>query len=159
LEDEGDMQRIRESVVQSPTAIGLVLFLVLIAMAPGVSAEDKAEKHIDAVNGVAHLSLPGTPVRQTFLQEHRGKQYLYIQQASQHGFTVVDVSKGYRPAVVKRITFPDSVTRERLQMVGAGLAIAEGLDPVPGNVAMNLRREREAEHSAGTWATVGPRVS
>jgi hypothetical protein len=106
----------------------LVLLLSFVAILPSATARGRSGNASDSVTVLAHLSLPGPPVRQIFLQEHRGKLYLYIQQASQQGFTIVDVTKAYRPKVVKRVTFPKDVAGERLQMVGAGLAIAQVSD-------------------------------
>ena len=74
---------------------------------------------------VAHLPLARASVSQIFLQGHGDKQYLYIQQASEEGFTIVDVTKPYRPNVVNRVKLPNEASDETLQMVGVGLAIAK----------------------------------
>jgi hypothetical protein len=52
-------------------------------------------------------------------------QYLYIQQVSEEGFIIVDVTKPYRPHVVNRVKLPNKASGETLQMVAVGLAIAE----------------------------------
>jgi len=70
---------------------------------------------------IAHLPLSGG-TRQMFLQQEGRKQYLYVQQPSQQGFTVIDVTKSGRPKVVSH--FP----QENLTLVGSGLAISETPD-------------------------------
>jgi hypothetical protein len=58
--------------------------------------------------------LPRASVSQIFLQGHGDKQYLYIQQASEEGFTIVDVTKPYRPNVVNRVKLPNKASGETL---------------------------------------------
>ena len=103
----------------------LALLLLFVAIAPSAIAKHKPETPVDPVTVVAHLSLPGAPVSQIFLQGQGGKQYLYIQQASAEGFIIVDVTKPYQPNVVNRVKLPNKASGETLQMVGVGLAIAE----------------------------------
>jgi hypothetical protein len=50
---------------------------------------------------IAHITLPGTAVRQMFLQQRDGKQYIYLQQGSH--FTVVDVTDPKKPTIVERV--------------------------------------------------------
>jgi uncharacterized secreted protein with C-terminal beta-propeller domain len=71
----------------------------------------------DKVVELAHLPLPGSPVRQIFLQEDKGKRYLLLQQ-NVH-FTVVDVTNPKNPQIVDRIA-----GQGKLAEVGAGLAIS-----------------------------------
>jgi len=106
----------------------LALLLLFVAIAPSAIAKHKPEQPADSVTVVGHLPLPGGPVSQLFTQEHGGKQYLYIQQASEEGLTIVDISKPFRPNVVNRVNLPNEASGEQLQMVGAGLAIAEAPD-------------------------------
>jgi hypothetical protein len=103
----------------------LALILPFVAMAPRAIAKHKPETPVDPVSVVAHLPLPGAPVSHMFLQGQGGKQYLYIQQTSKTGFTIVDVTDPYRPNVVNRVNLPSKASGETLLMVGAGLAIAE----------------------------------
>jgi hypothetical protein len=71
----------------------------------------------EKISVVAHLLLPGSAVRQIFLQQENGKQYLYLQQNTH--FTVVDVSDPKNPRVVDR-----AASAGKLTDVGAGIAIA-----------------------------------
>ena len=71
----------------------------------------------ERVSVVAHLPLPGSAVRQIFLQQENGKQYLYLQQ-NVH-FTVVDVTDPKNPRIVDRVA-----SEGKLTDVGAGVAIA-----------------------------------
>lgn len=66
---------------------------------------------------LTHIPVPGSAVRQMFLQEENGKRYLYLQQ-NVH-FTVVDVTDAKNPKIVER-----AAVGGRLQEVGTGLAIA-----------------------------------
>ena len=103
----------------------LALLLLFVAMASSATAKHKPETPADSVTVVAHLPLPRASVSQIFLQGHGNKQYLFIQQASEEGFTIVDVTKPHRPNVVNRVKLPNKASGETLQMVGVGLAIAE----------------------------------
>jgi len=54
-----------------------------------------------------------------FLQQEGRKQFLYLQQPSQQGVTVIDITKPERPTVVNQVPL------ENLTMVSFGLAISE----------------------------------
>jgi hypothetical protein len=71
----------------------------------------------DRVAVVAHLPLPGSAVRQIFMTQENGKQYLLLQQNVR--FTVVDVTDPKNPKIVERVG-----SEGKLASVGAGLAIA-----------------------------------
>jgi hypothetical protein len=76
----------------------------------------------EKVSVVAHLPLQGSAVRQIFLQQESGKQYLYLQQNAH--FTVVDVTDSKNPRIVERVA-----SGAKLTDVGAGIAIAVQADP------------------------------
>ena len=67
---------------------------------------------------ITHLPLSGG-VRRMFLQQEDGREYLYVQQPSAQGVTVIDVTKPERPKMVTQVPL------ENLTMVGSGLAISE----------------------------------
>lgn len=71
----------------------------------------------DRVAVVAQLPLPGTPVRQIFMQQQKGRQYLLLQQNIH--FTIVDVTNPKKPQIVERVG-----SEGKLTDVGAGLVIA-----------------------------------
>jgi hypothetical protein len=71
----------------------------------------------EKITVVAHLPLQGSGVRQIFLQQENGKQYLYMQQNAH--FTVVDVTDPKNPRVVDRVA-----SGAKLTDVSAGVAIA-----------------------------------
>jgi hypothetical protein len=82
------------------------------------SAQDNSKSTTrDRVAVIAQLPLPGSAVRQIFMQEEKGKQYLLIQQ-NVH-FTVVDVTNPKKPQIVERVG-----SEGKLTDVGAGLVIA-----------------------------------
>jgi hypothetical protein len=70
---------------------------------------------------IGHLPLSGG-ARRMFLQQEGRTQYLYVQQPSQQGFTVIDVRKPDRPKVVNHMR------QENLTMVASGLAISQTPD-------------------------------
>jgi hypothetical protein len=83
----------------------------------------------DKVEVLTHLSLPGSAVRQIFMTQENGRQYLLLQQNIH--FTVVDVTDPKNPKIVDRVG-----SEGKLASVGAGLAIAvqsdqSGQTPVP----------------------------
>jgi hypothetical protein len=116
--------------IRSSRLVEYVMALLLLSavIAASATAKHKPEKVANSVTVVAHLPLSGAPGSQLLMQQHEGKQYLYIQQLSEEGFTIIDVTKPLRPNVVNRVNLANRDFREQLQMVGAGLAIAEAPD-------------------------------
>lgn len=84
------------------------------------AAQDNARNERTTI--VAHIPVPGSAVRQIFLQQESGKRYLYLQQ-NVH-FTLVDVTDPKNPRIVER-----EASKGKLTDVGAGLAIAVQSDP------------------------------
>jgi hypothetical protein len=82
---------------------------------------------LDSQRLVAHLALSGA-TSQMDLHENGGKQYLYIGANSNEGLTVVDITNPDQPSVIKRVAWPNEASTGRLQIVGRGLALAEGPD-------------------------------
>jgi hypothetical protein len=89
---------------------------------------------------ISHVALSGASPQQMFLQQVGRKEYLYLQQPSQQGFTVVDVSKPSKPKVVSH------VPQGNLTMVSSGLAIAEKPDPATAGAS---RASGNAEGTRG----------
>ncbi len=96
----------------------LALFTVVL-LASAAVAEEPARV-------IAHITLPGTAVRQMFLQLHDGKQYLYLQQGAH--FTVVDVTDPKKPSIVERVA-----SRGGLEWVQSGLALTMAPEKVSAN--------------------------
>jgi hypothetical protein len=106
----------------------LTLFAVIL-LASAATAEEPAKV-------IAHIKLPGTAVRQMFLQQHDGKQYLYLQQKAH--FTMVDVTDPAHPAIVERVASQGS-----LEWVQSGLALSvapekESTSEQPGTVSTQV---------------------
>ena len=127
----------------------LALLLLFVAIAPSAIAKHKPETSADSVTVVAHLPLPRGSVSQIFLQGHGSKQYLYIQQASEEGFTIVDVTKPNRPNVVNRVKLSNKASGETLQMVGVGLAIAQAPGAAGTESARNNLTPAKGEGTLG----------
>jgi len=96
----------KTSSVVSEIALTLCA-VILLAGAAGAEEPPKV---------IGHLTLPGTAVRQMFLQHHDGKQYLYLQQGAH--FTVVDVTDPKNPTIVERVA-----SRGSLEWIQSGLAV------------------------------------
>jgi hypothetical protein len=127
----------------------LALLLLFVAIAPSAIAKHKPETLADSVTVVAHLPLARASVSQIFLQGHGDKQYLYIQQASEEGFTIVDVTKPNRPNVVNRVKLSNKASGETLQMVGVGLAIAQAPGAAGTESARNNLTPAKGEGTLG----------
>ena len=107
-------------------AVTISAFLCILA--PLCRAEDKpAQSGTQRVSVIAHLPIEGAPVTQLIVQEEGGKQYLYVRQASQSAYTIVDVSHANKPKIVKRDT-SQLGSGQRLQMIGGGIALSETPD-------------------------------
>jgi hypothetical protein len=111
-------------------SLGLFAAAALMVISPIVltSHARTAAQVIEKTTVLTHIPIPGSPVRQIFLQQDNGKQYLYLQQ-NVH-FTVVDVTDPKNPKIVERVA-----AGGKLEEVGAGLAIAIKSDsPGQGSV-------------------------
>jgi hypothetical protein len=107
----------------------LVTLFAVILLASAAGAEEPAKV-------IAHIELPGTAVRQMFLQHHDGKQYLYLQQGAH--FTVVDVTDPNNPTIVERVA-----SRGSLEWIQSGLAVTlapekGSPDPQPSAVSTQV---------------------
>ena len=90
------------------SGILLTLFAVLFPASAAIAEEPPKV--------IAHITLPGTAVRQMFLQQRDRKQYLYLQQRAH--FTVVDVTDPQSPTIVERVA-----SRGSLKSIGSDLAL------------------------------------
>jgi hypothetical protein len=93
----------------------IVIFCFLPAASVGVDS--------GAILVTSHIPLPGGPVQQMFFRESGGRDYLYISQANQAGYLVVDVTDDRHPKIVNEVVLPHG-EHETLEMVGAGLGVA-----------------------------------
>ena len=125
------MKMTHRATLQNPASAALAL-LAFVAMASSAAAKPRPVEQPATV--IAHLLLPGAPASQISVQEHGRKQYLYIERASKEGFTIVDVTKPSQPIVIKRVAWPNEASAGKLQMIGAGLALAAAPDGASGAV-------------------------
>jgi hypothetical protein len=102
----------------------LAISILVLTINSDASQGDFYTSYTDA-KVIAHVPLPGGSTQQMFLQQVGRREYLYLQQASSQGLTLIDVSKPAKPKVVTH------VPRENLTLVTSGLAIAEA----PGSKA------------------------
>lgn len=117
------------SYVQIQAMGVLALLALFVAISPSASAKPRADKpDAQPVTVIAHLALPGASVSQLVLQERGDKQYLFIEEASKAGFSIVDVTRPNQPNMIKRASWPNEASTGRLQMVNGGLALAAGPD-------------------------------
>jgi hypothetical protein len=125
---------------RAPMIAGAIVALgTLLTTHLDASSTDFHPSYMDA-KVIAHLALSGTSARHMFLQQASQRQYLYVQQSFQEGFTVVDVTKPNKPKIVGRIP------QENLMLVASGLAIAERRGD---SVAGGVRKTGSAEGSHG----------
>jgi hypothetical protein len=104
-------------------------FALFMMMSPSASAKHRASNAAEQpATIIAHLPLTGASVSQLVLQQHSGKQYLYLQQASKDGFAIVDVTRPDQPNVLRSEAWPNEASAGKLQMVAGRLALAEAPD-------------------------------
>ncbi len=106
------------SVIARHKAIGILCSAVLLGFTPSAFAK-KPEKPTQAASVIAHLPLEGAVANRMYLQAQDEKRFLYINQGTDQGYTVVDITKPAQPSVVKR------VTSGKLQVMGPDVALAE----------------------------------
>jgi hypothetical protein len=116
----------------------LALSVLLLTINSDASQGDFYTSYTDT-KVIAHVPLSGGSAQQMFLQQVGRREYLYLQQASNRGFTVIDVSKPAKPRSVTH------VPRENLTLVASGLAIAE----VPDSTAAASGADENAEGTRG----------
>ena len=109
------------NVVQKKKAIVILCAVVLLALAPSAFAK-KPEKSARAASVIAHLPLEGAVASRMYLQSQGEKRYLYVDQGTDQGYTVVDITKPAQPSVVNR------VASGKLQIMGSNVALAEAPD-------------------------------
>ena len=115
-------------------AFSLLLLLTLLAS----GSEQPASKPTDVpATVIAHLPLPQATGSQMLLQKEKGKQYLYVQQATKQGFMIVDVSKPDQPSLLKRTAESNQATAGNLQVVSPDVAIAEAPEKTPTTLTSN----------------------
>jgi hypothetical protein len=118
---------------KNSSCIHALAFSLLLLPALLVSAsEQPAAKPRDVpATVIAHLPLPQATGSQMLLQKEKGKQYLYVQQASKQGFMIVDVSKPEQPSLLKRTAESNQATAGNLEIVSPDVAIAEAPEKTP----------------------------
>ncbi|HLW88313.1 MAG TPA: hypothetical protein VKR57_07445 [Terriglobales bacterium] len=105
----------------------LLAFAALFLTARSQASEgDLYQSHLNA-SVVAHLPLSGAGATQMFLRQEGKTTYLYVQRASQQGFTVIDVTRPGHPKLVSRAPI-ESVT-----VMGSGLVVTD--TPVKSAIA------------------------
>jgi hypothetical protein len=103
--------------------IVLAALLAAIAAAPRAATKKTKPAEVPA-KVIAHLPLPIPPGSQMVLQKEGSKQFLYIQQASKQGFTIIDVTKPEFPSIVNRAGRPNDA-EGTLEVIGPNVALAE----------------------------------
>jgi hypothetical protein len=116
--------------------VSMFMFIAMIlSVVPAFAASNDFYPVYQPEKVIGHVPLPGSSVQQMFLQAQGQKEYLYVQQAKQQGFEVVDVSKPKRPKIVTRAPERSIVT------LGSGLAITEPSTALVSNQTAALSGE------------------
>ena len=123
------MATFRKVVVPAAITV-LVSFVILVALSPAKDEPHKKTTDVPATV-IAHLPLPQATGNQMLLQKENGKTYLYVQQASKHGFMIVDVTKPDKPNLLQRTAESSQATAGNLEMVSPDVAIAEAPEKTP----------------------------
>lgn len=126
--------------------VGMILALgmLFLGIRSDASTGDFYPSYTD-VKVIAHLALSGASPQQMFLQQDDRKQYLYLQEPSQQGFTVVDVTEPTKPKMVSH------GPQEKLTMLSSGLAIAEKSDNSATAGASRANRSTEGIRGGGSF--------
>jgi hypothetical protein len=152
------MELIANVLTTKKTALAFLLFYIATASV-AFAKEKGAKPEEQSAVVIRHLSLSGPAVNKMFLQEEGNKQFLYIQQASTEGFTVVDVTRPDRAKVVNHIAPPTQTAGGKMQMVGSGLALEETPDSSAiGGVRHELSAAKASATASGSRPTESVRV-
>lgn len=99
----------------------LALGSLFLTTRAGASAGDSHQSY-SLARVIAHLPLSSGGARQMFLRQEGRTLYLYVQQPSRQGFTVINVTKPGQPKVVRRLPL------ETRTIMGSGLVVTETPD-------------------------------
>ena len=137
-----------KTILKIRTLICVVLAVGALLSTPGADASDN-DSHFSYLEArvIAHLPLSGG-IRRMFLQQEGRRQFLYVQQPSQQGVTVIDITKPERPKVVNQVPL------ENLTMVSFGLAIFETPENSATMGASLATGNAEGPHGSGVLESV-----
>jgi hypothetical protein len=137
-----------KTILKIRTLICVVLAVGALSSTPGADASDSDfyPSYLEA-KVIAHLPLSGG-IRRMFLQQEGRRQFLYVQQPSQQGVTVIDITKPERPKVVNQVSL------ENLTMVSFGLAIFETPENSATVGASLATGNAEGPHGSGVLESV-----
>jgi hypothetical protein len=108
-----------KTILRIRTVTCLVLAVGAVLSAPEAVASD-SDSYPSYLQPKVIARLPlSSGARQMFSQQEGSRQFLYVQQSSQQGVTVLDITKPERPKVVNQVPM------ENLTMESFGLAISE----------------------------------
>lgn len=101
-----------------------IFLLAIMWFLPATRAVAQEGMNTDSILVRSRLPLPGGPVQQMFLEESGGRKYLYLKQAREGGYIVVDVTDDRHPKTIKEIASQHRGEPETLEMVGNELGVA-----------------------------------
>jgi hypothetical protein len=107
------------TIHKTRNCLWLLLCAFVLPICAGACAGDFYSSYETKI--VGHVVLSGKPT-QMFLQQQGRRFYLYVQQASQSGYTVLDVTKPGRPKALNH------ASRGNLTIIDSGLAVWETPD-------------------------------
>src|SRR6202166_5022092 len=92
-----------KTILKLRTIICIVLAAGALLSTTGADASD-SDSYPSSLEAkvLRHLPLSGG-IRRMFLQQEGKRQFLYVQQPSQQGATVIDITKPERPKVVNQV--------------------------------------------------------
>lgn len=144
VENYKKMNAMRTVLRIRPLICGVLAVGALLST-PGADASDSdSYASYSEARVIAHLPLSGG-IRRMFLQQEGRRQFLYVQQPSHQGVTVIDITKPERPKMVNQVPL------ENLTMVSFGLAIFETPEN-PATVGSSLNTE--GRHGSGVLESV-----
>jgi hypothetical protein len=115
---------------------GLLCLALLAAVAtvPGATAGTAAKSIEIPSRVIAHIPLAAPAGNQMVLEKQGDKRYLYIQQASKEGYTVMDVTQPEFPSIVNRQASSNDSTGSKTETDGGTAAVAEAPDPAKTSI-------------------------
>jgi hypothetical protein len=127
-----------KSALGNVTSAAFTILALCLAVTPNASAKHHDTSNLNSATVVAHLPLPGPAATDLSLQGQNGHQYLYVDQSSKDGVTIIDVTNPAKPVIINHVAWPDGNRTGRFEMVGTRLALvaSRGSDvPPPSDVA------------------------
>jgi hypothetical protein len=110
----------------------LMAFGFGIVLASSAAEPTHLEEKQDTIELIGSVEIHNSNIRNIQSTKHQGMNLLYLEDASNHTVTVVNVTDATRPIITKKIAIPDGLTSVEA-LAGEAALLADHSSPVSDN--------------------------